>query len=169
MHRITAGILVLLLGMAVVAAHDKGQSKPTTPAQQYQALLKERDQLPDELSKAKSAEERKKLLARLGTLAVRFLELAERHPQDPVAVEALIQTVALANGSAFPAGGKDTSGSRALAILQRDHVKSDKLGLACQHVIFGFHQNHETFLRAVVDMTRTMRSRGSRACRSLSS
>jgi hypothetical protein len=150
MHRVTAGIL--MLGVAAVAADDKGTSKPATPAEQYQALLKERDQLPDELSKTKSADERKQILARLGKLPLRFLELAEQHPQDPVAVEALIQTVALANGSAFPAGGKDTPGSRALAILQRDHVRSDKLGPACQHVIFGFHQSHEAFLRAVVEM-----------------
>src|SRR5262249_3157686 len=33
----------------------------------------------------------------------------------------------------------------------RDHVKSDKLGRACQHVAFGFHTSRETFLRAVVD------------------
>jgi len=153
MHRITGGILSLLLGMAVVSADDEGQSQPTSPAQQYQALLKERQDVPEELSKAKTEEERKKLLARLGKLPLRFLELAEQHPKDPVAVEALIQTAALANGSAFPVGGKDSPGSRALAILQRDHLKSDKLGPACQHVVFGFYQSHETFLRAVVEMS----------------
>ncbi len=151
MLRISVGILVLLPGMAVVAADDKGQSKPATPAEQYQALLKERQTVPEALSKAQTEEERKQLLARLGQLPLRFLELAEQHPKDPVAVEALIQTVALVNGSAFPAGGKDSPGSRALAILQRDHVKSDKLGVVCQHVLFGFHRSHETFLRAVLE------------------
>src|SRR5262245_33908756 len=151
MHRITAGTLILLLGVAVVAADDKGQSKPTTPAQRYQALLKECQDLPEGLSKAKTEEERKQLRARLGTLPLRFLELAEQHPNDSVAVEALIQTVALANGSAFPAGGKDSPGGRALAILQRDHVRSAKLGPVCQQVVFGFHRSRDAFLRGVVE------------------
>jgi hypothetical protein len=138
--------------LAAAAADDKGPNGPAAPAQQYQALLKERQALPNALSKAKTEEERQQLLARLGKLPLKFLELAEQHPNDPVAVEALIQTVALANGSAFPADGKDRPGSRALAILERDHVKSDKLGPACQHVVFGFHKSHETFLRAVVEM-----------------
>ncbi len=150
MRCITRKILVLLLGVAVVVA-GSGQDKPPTPQQQYQALLKERDDLPDELAKAKTDEERKKLLSRLGKLPLRFLELAEQHPKDPVAVDALIQTVALVNGTAFPAGGKDSPGRKALAILQRDHIKSDKLGLTCQWVVFGFHKSHETFLRAVLE------------------
>lgn len=150
MHRIPAGILVFLLGSAVVAADDKGPSKPLTPAEEYQSLLKERDQLPDELLKAESAEERKQLRERLASLPLRFLELAEKKPKDPVAVEALTQTVAYVNGTAFTEGGKNTRGDRALALLVRDHVKSDKLGPACQHVVFGFHKSHETFLRAVL-------------------
>ncbi len=127
------------------------QDTPAAPAEQYHSLLKERDQLPDELSKARSAEERKKLQEHLVSLPVRFLELAEKDPKDPVAVDALAQTVAMVNGTAFPAGGKDTPGDRALAILQRDHLKSDKLGPVCQQVAFGFHRGHETFLRAVLE------------------
>src|SRR5262245_28394643 len=152
MPGITSKILILLLATAGVAGDDKGQGQPATPAEQYQALRKEQKELPDELSKARTEAERKSLLARLQKLPLRFLELAEQHPKDPIAAEALTQTVAIANGSAFPAGGKDTPGNRALAMLQRDHVKSDKLGPACQHVVFGFHQSHENFLRAVVEM-----------------
>ncbi len=51
----------------------------------------------------------------------------------------------------FPAGGEDGPGSKALAILRRDHVESDKLGPVCQHVVFGFHGSHEAFLRAVLE------------------
>jgi hypothetical protein len=152
MDLIRGAALIFVVGASVALAEDERQDNPATPAEQYQALLKERQDVPEELSKAKTEEERKKLLARLGKLPLRFLELAEQHPNDPVAVEALIQTVALANGSAFPAGGQDSPGSRALAILQRDHVRSDKLGPVCQQVVFGFHQSHETFLRAVVEM-----------------
>src|SRR5262249_12992054 len=83
---------------------------------------------------------------------LRFLELAEGNPKDPVAVEALIQAVVMVNSTAFPAGGKDSPGSRALALLQHDHVKSDKLGPVCQQVVFGFHKSYESFLRAVLEM-----------------
>jgi hypothetical protein len=134
-------------------AGDKGQSKPATPAGQFRTLLKESKELPDDLSKAKTGEERKKILARLGSLPLRFLELAEKHPKDPAALEALIQTVSLVNGTAFPAGGKDSPGYKALTQLQRDHIRSEKLGPVCQQVAFGFHKSHETFLRAVLEKT----------------
>ena len=150
MHRLLGGILVLLLTLSVVADAN-GQDKPATPAEQYQALLREQDQLPDELAKAKTAEQRKQLRERLSNLPLRFLELAEKHPKDPIAVEALTQVVAQAHGSAFPTIGKDTPGDKALALLARDHVQSDKLGRVCQHVAFGFHTSRETFLRAVLE------------------
>jgi len=150
MHRLLGGIPILLLTLSVVADAN-GRDKPATPAEQYQALLTEQEQLPDELAKAKTAEQRKQLRERLTSLPQRFLELAEKHPKDLVAVEALTQVVALAHGSAFPTIGQDTPGDKALALLVRDHVKSDKLGRACQHVAFGFHSSRETFLRAVVE------------------
>src|SRR5262245_55234403 len=130
MNRIVGATLALVLGLAV-AAEDGSASRPATPAEQFRALLKENADMPEDLSKAKTAEERKKVSARLRTLPSRFLELAEKHPKDPVAIEALIQTVAVVNGTIFPAGGKDSPGYRALTILQRDHVKSDRLGRAC--------------------------------------
>jgi hypothetical protein len=151
MDRISGGILVFLLGLSVAVAGDKGQHKPATPAAQYQALLKERQHATDVLAKPRSDEERKTAQARLRTLPLRFLKLAEENPKDPVALEALIQAVVMVNGTAFPAGGKDSPGYKALALLRRDHVKSDKLGPVCQQVVFGFHRSHETFLRAVLE------------------
>src|SRR5262249_45776949 len=140
------GILALLLGTLATAV----ESKPATPAEQYQALLKEYQAMPEDLEKAKTAEERQKVVARLSTISQRFLALAEKHPKDPVAVDALIQTIAVVNSTAFPAGGKDTPGNRAMTILLRDHVKSDKLGRVCQQVVYGFHKSHETFLQEVL-------------------
>jgi hypothetical protein len=136
----------------VVAAEGNSKDESATAQKQYQALVKERDQLPEQVSNAKPGDERKMLEARWTSLPQRFLELAEQHAQDPVAVDALVQTVALVNGSAFPAGGDDCPGIRALALLQRDHSLSDKLGPVCQHVAFGFRQSHETFLRAILAM-----------------
>jgi hypothetical protein len=141
------GFVIVALCLSVALAQDK----PATPAEKYQALLKEQQNGPDELLKAATSEERKQIQARLGTLPMRFVELAEENPKDPVAVEALIKTVASANGTAFPEGGKDKPGQRALALLQRDHARSDRLGSTCQQVLFGFHRSRETFLRAVLE------------------
>jgi hypothetical protein len=151
MHRTGIGIFLLVLGMSVALAKDERQASPATPAEQYQALLKERHNVPEDLSKARTDEERNKVQARLANLPHRFLALAEANPKDPVALEALIQTVSWVNSTAFPAGGKDSPGDRALVLLLRDHVKSDKLGPVCQQVLFGFHKSHETFLGAVLE------------------
>jgi len=145
-------VLTLVLCMFATLAVGAPQDKPATPAEKYQALLKERQDGPEESSKATTAEERKQTQARLAKLPQRFFELAEQNPNDPVALEALIQTVSVVNGTAFPVGGKGSLDERALALLRRDHVQSEKLGLVCQHVLFGFHKSHEEFLRAVLEL-----------------
>lgn len=150
MHRIAGGVLVLLVSLAATPDGD-GQDRPATPAEQYRSLLREQERLPGELAKAETAERREQLRERQRSLPLRFLDLAERHPNDPVAVEARARVVALAHGSVFPAVGEDAPGDKALALLARDHVKSDKLGRACQHVAFGFHASREAFLRAVAE------------------
>jgi hypothetical protein len=70
-----------VLGLSVALAEGERQVKPATPAEQYQSLLKERQDQPETLSSAKTAEERKEVVARLGTLPLRFLELAEKNPK----------------------------------------------------------------------------------------
>src|SRR5262249_52140621 len=75
MNRIVAATLVLVLGLPVPAAH-RGGGKPATPAEQYRALLKEYQDMPENLAKARTAEGRKQVVTRLRTLPQRFLELA---------------------------------------------------------------------------------------------
>ena len=150
-NRIVKCVFILVLCGTAALAQEAGQNKPATPAEQYQALLKEREEGPQALSKAGTAEERKQIQARLSKLPLRFVELAEANPKDPVALDALLQTVAMVNGSIFPEGGKGSPGERALALLLRDHVRSDKLGIVCQQVFFGFYKSREEFLRAVLE------------------
>ena len=145
--QIRLGVFILLLCLSVAPAQDKA----ATPAAQYEALLKERQDGQDDLLKASTPEERKEIQARMATVPLRLLALAEENPKDPIAVEVLIKTFTSANGTAFPTGGKDAPGERALALLQRDHVRSERLGPICQHVLYGFHRSRETFLRAVLE------------------
>jgi hypothetical protein len=46
--------------------------------------------------------------------------------------------------------GEDTARAKAFELIQRDHIRSDKLGPLCQRVSYGFCKEYETFLRAVL-------------------
>lgn len=156
MSRILGTILVIFLGLPVAAAEHEGWDRSATPAEQYKALLK----IYQEASGggAASDEERMKFVGRVYklrySLALRFLELAENNPQDPIAVDALIQAVWQVNNIPWPVElvGQDRAAARALALLQRDHVRSEKLGPVCQRISVGFGREYETFLRTVLAM-----------------
>ena len=153
MHRLLGGILVLLLTLSVVADAN-GQDKPGTPAEQYKSLLKERDRASGSGVPLTDAE-RLKFVGRVynlrNALAAKFLELAEKHPNDPVTLDALMQAVWQVNTTPWPVElvGEDTARARAFKLIQRDHIRSDKLGPLCQRISYGFCKEYETFLRAV--------------------
>jgi hypothetical protein len=142
--------------MSVARAQDGRQDRPTTPAAQYQALAREfQDAAHAHYLKATASEDRGEALARLEKFPRRFLELAETNPRDPVALDALVQAVNaelwLEGNSTHPGSGTESPEVRALAILLRDHVRSDRLGEACRRVRHGFRRDCETFLRAVLE------------------
>src|SRR5262245_3464905 len=143
--------LMLPLAAAAVAL---GQDKPATPAEQYQALLKEYDKAP-----GKFPENDAERLVYVGNaykhhfvVARKFLALAEKYPDDPVAFDALRQAVWQVNNTPWPVElvGEDAARARAFELIQRDHIRSDKLGPLCQRVSYGFCKEYETFLRAVL-------------------
>jgi hypothetical protein len=140
------------LSLSVVAAVG-GQDKPPTPAEQLKALLKEYDRASSSGKVLTDAER----LAFVGSvykhrnrLALKFLALAEKHPDDPVALDALMQAVWQVNSAPWPVElvGEDPARARALELIGRDHIKSDKLGPLCSRVSYGFAREYETFLRA---------------------
>ncbi len=164
MQRLVGDILVLVLGLSVAVAEGESRDKPGTPAEQYRALLNEYEVGSRDFRKAKTDEERKTAVERLDKFALRFLELAEKQPKDPIALEALLQVVRVVNAvdsliqvawemnhTAFPAGSKDNAGGRAVARLLRDHLRSDKLGPVCQRMPFGLRKEYETFLHTVLE------------------
>src|SRR5262249_39700759 len=86
-------------------------------------------------------------------LALKFLQLAEKNPEDPVALEALIQAVWQVNNTPWPVElvGDSAPHVKALELIERRHIQSDKLGPLCQRVSYGYCQEYETFLRAVLE------------------
>jgi hypothetical protein len=147
------GILVLVLTWP--AAPAEPQDKPATPAEQYQALLKEYHDAAEAFSNAyaaaKTDEERKKVVAEKAPwdrFASRFLELAEKNPKDPVAVDALAWVVT--NTSDLGAG-RASPRAKAIALLLRDHVPSDKLVQVCPRLTSDFAKESELLLRTVLE------------------
>jgi hypothetical protein len=156
MDRIAGEILVLALALSVTAAEDDGKDKPATPAEQYKALLKEYQDASEVFSKAytaaKTDEERQKVLAEkspVDKFAPRFVELADKSPKDQVAVDALVWVL---NNTPETVGVKDSPRAKAIALLLRDHIRSDKVGQICPRMVLDFGQESETFLRTALKM-----------------
>src|SRR5262245_26034427 len=171
MDRIVGATLALVFALPLVSAALAGQDRPATPTDQYKALLKEYQEAQDVFSKAyvavKTDEERKKLLAeraaRLEKVALRFLEIAQKHPTDPIAVDALLWVV---NNTSDSTGDKERSHAKALARLVSDHLRSDKLGQVCQLIFRDFGKDSESFLRMVLEKSPHKEAQGS-ACLAL--
>ncbi len=152
MKQVLGGVVVLLLACLAVQADDKPGDK-LTPRAEYDALVKEHQAAQNAYFKAmregKTPQEkeknRKEAEAKLEKVQARFVALAEKHPGDPVAVDALVRVVE----------NNFTSGSdarkRALEVLARDHAKSDKVGPLCRSLAFGFDKRNERLLRAILD------------------
>jgi hypothetical protein len=153
MKHLASAILPLMLTLTLVVAEGNGQDKPPTPAEQYAALKKEYDKAPG--GAPRNDEERLKFIGRAYkhhyAVALKLLKLAEKYPNDPIALDALTLAVWQVN-TTWPVElvGEDTARARAFDLIQRNHIRSDKLGLLCQRVSWGFCKEYETFLRAVL-------------------
>jgi hypothetical protein len=153
MNRSVSGIaaLALVLARLVAAAQEQG-----TVAEQYKSLLKEfQAAAPAHFQPTTTDAERTQIVARVDRVTSQCLELIEKNPADPIALEALTQVVTLEYWlnahTSHPGWGKDSRQARAIALLLRDHLQSDQLGEVCKRVHFGFRQECETFLRAVLE------------------
>src|SRR5262249_53059185 len=155
MKRLATTILLLMLTLSLVVAEGNGQDKPPTPAEQYAALKREYDKTPG-TSVPPNDEERLKFVGRAYkhhyAVALKLLELAEKYPNDPVALDALTLAVWQVNTTPWPVElvGEDTARARAFELIQRTHLGSDKLGPLCQRISWGFCKEYDAFLRAVL-------------------
>jgi hypothetical protein len=167
MNRIVGGSLALGLGVLGFAAECQAQHKPATPAEQYQAILKESQDRYNASHKEyvasapkgsmPSEERRMEFVGRAYKIryeqAARLVALAEKYPKDPIALDALIEAVWQVNTVPWPVElvGRDAARGRAFSLLERDHIRSDKLGPLCDRVSYGLCAEYETFLRAVLE------------------
>lgn len=153
MMRSLGVVLFLLLG-TMAAADDKPKDKQPTPKSRFDALVEEFEAVEQGLSKAQEAassdEERGKLSEaaepKLERVLVRFVELAQKYPRDPVAVDAVTQVIGYHNQSE----AKSTSSKKLLDLLTRYHVTSDRLGPLCEMLTRDYNKQSDVLLRAVL-------------------
>lgn len=149
----TATIILLAFGLSV-ATGIGAQDKSATPSEQYKALLKDFSQAASLTFKFEAGADRAKEIAHAIKLAPQLLELAEKHPKEAFVPDALIQVVNqelwLQNNTNHP-GRNDRAEARALELLLRGHLQSDKLGEASRRALYGFSKECEMFLRTLMD------------------
>lgn len=130
-----------------------------TPTEQYKALLKEYNSISGAQREAKTDLERKEAVDRMAEFPVRFVELAEKHPKDPVVLAVLRQAVQVvgstdsaaqnaweASSSIFPDGITDDVTERIIALLQRDHLLSPDLAPVIDRMRYGYRMKFGEFL-----------------------
>ena len=140
-----------------------GPANTGTPAAQYAALFKEYRPASGGIRSAKTDEQRRLHVERLGKFPARFLALADKHPKDPVALKAIrqaIQAIGSTDSAAqiswemnhanIPVGIADDSPGKVVALLLRDHLHSDQLGPVIDRMRYGYRMEFEKFLRAVL-------------------
>ena len=145
--RFTLPLLAVLSIAGAVRSADPGAEAPGTLAQEYQKVLKESGQISPNFRDAKTDEERKQAVEATDKFARRFVMLAEKYPNDPLTLEVLTQAVRVMNGvdsaiqmswvtnqTAFPIRSMNDSTELAMTLLLRHHIRSDKLGTACERM-----------------------------------
>ncbi len=141
-------ILGLLVLISLLPIRPAGAA--STPEKEYKALVAEHDKAQAEFGKiygaAKTDAEREKAMKNYpqpDKYAGRFLQLAEKNPKDAAALDALIWIVSRARYA--------PEADQALRRLTEDYVTSEKLGPACQSVVYSQSKEAEKLLRAALD------------------
>ena len=150
------GVVILLLSLLpsisvtlAEAAEKATDAASASPADQYQAVVKEYEAAQQEFSKvynaARTDEERQKLSDKYPqpkASSRRLLELARKNSKDPVAADALVWVV---TNERY---GEDLD--EALELLLRDHIESEKLGQAAQMLVYSNAKEPERALETIL-------------------
>jgi peroxiredoxin len=172
MHRSWLGVATLLALLAFVprlAAAD--ETKAATPAEEYKALEKAfttaMEEFEQAIKGAKSDFEKRKVFEdkypKPDKYAERFMALVEKNPKDPAAIEALVWVVIHTRpGKA----DSDTPHNKALDVLLKDHLQSDKIAPVCRVLAFRISPKNEATLRQILEKNRVAEVQGN-ACLAL--
>jgi thiol-disulfide isomerase/thioredoxin len=162
----------LMIGLLFCAPLLPAQeTKPQTPKERYEALLKEFKEAEEAWNKRYNVDTGRDAKvdweARYRdwpgwSFPPRFLRLAEENPKDAVAIEALLQIVVeLRQGVSENAARLLPHYARAVELLARDHVDDRRLAVVCRdHVARDQSPPAEKFLRTVLEKSWDREVRG---------
>ena len=150
MRQVLAASLAVLVFMPVLRAADEPPDKGKTPRERYQALFEEyykaTQQFMDVYQKAKSDEERSKLVQEKypqpQSYVRRFLEIADSAPRDEAAIDSLIWIVQHA--------GSGTEANSAIDRLAASHAETKRLGQIAPNLVYSLSPSAEKLLRAIL-------------------
>jgi len=153
-----------LLAWSVASAAAQDNAEPEAPAAQYQELLKEYSPVSGAFRAAATDLQRKQAVEQFAEFPQKFIDLADKHRDDPVALPALRQAIQAVisvdsqtqycwemNREEFPVGSPSDSSSRIVEILLRDHLQSDQLAPICDRMRYGIRKEFERFLGAALE------------------
>jgi hypothetical protein len=158
MRATLTGALALLLLWPALRAGDDPKDKPSTPAEQFQALVKEYQQAQQDYMKemraAKTADERQKIIQEKLPKLGGFLELAKKAPMDPAALDALIYIVQM--GPTAKEAGEATD------IIVKDHIQSPRMAQVCLSPGFRYARTpaSEKLIKAVLENNPNLDAKG---------
>ncbi|MEX2026494.1 MAG: redoxin domain-containing protein [Pirellulaceae bacterium] len=160
-------LIILLfagLGFPSLRALAQEPDQAATLAEQVAAAVKEFNAEGYAFRQAKTDEERAPIIERVNRLTLKLLSLAEKNPDSPATIDCLVQTINqelwLENNTTHPGFGPQSPHVKAIAILLRDHLGSDKLAESTRRVQYGFRPECETFLRTVAEKSPHWEIRG---------
>ena len=162
MKRLVITIAVISTGLPIAVEAEQADSG--TPMQQYSAILGEYNAASGGMRKATTDLERREAVERLSAFSSKFVDLAAKHPEDPIVLTALRQAVQAVgstdsaaqiawetNDSDFSSGTSDDSAARTVALILRDHVLSADLGPVIDRMRYGYRMEYEKCLTAVLE------------------
>ena len=167
MTRIAWGSLAIALGLFLVAVEVRAQDKPFSLSEPYKAILKETQSRESDSHREFAAsvpkgalppdDKRMEYIGRSYKIqyeqAAKLVDLVEKSPNDPIALDALTEAVWQVNTTPWPVEmvGRDEARPRAFALLRRDHIRGDALGPLCERISYGLCAEYEPFLREVLE------------------
>jgi hypothetical protein len=152
MRRTVGGALALLALLPAARALDS-PGPARSPAGQYKALVAEYDQSVKDfilaLGLAKDKDERQKVYDEKNPrflFAPRFLKLAEKHPGDAAGVDALVWVF-----SNSPDPVLSGLRRRALGLVRREYLPSDKIGPLCESLAESIDKQSRQTLHTILE------------------
>jgi peroxiredoxin len=170
--RISVVIVISWLALGATTSWSDEPPSPTT-TQQYQAILDDfeaaKRAFASKFETATTEAQRRKFRAQFPgpeDYYARLLALAEAHPADPAAVDALVWIVATSTNGYDAFKERGVRIKRAMDILASDHLDDPRLGRVCLELSGTATPLRDEFLHTIYARSADRRNKG-RACLAL--